>query len=135
MASESGRTVGGYQEGDPVRRNAIVIAVVSLIIGAFMASMLPVQAHHSDRAMKSRIRNLEFQVADIQGVLSECFYYQGMSQFNDYRSVSGGQVSALDLDTSTAPQFLGLFVYNTPSCLSARKMISGAAKMPKARTR
>lgn len=118
-----------------MRRNVIVLAVVSLIIGAFMASMLPVQAHHSDASMKRRIRNLEFKVTDIENLIANCFYYQGVTQFNDYRAANGNQLTALDIDTGANPQFLMLAVRNDAGCLSARKMISGAAKMPKARNR
>lgn len=113
-----------------MRRNAIVIAVVSVIVGAFMATMLPVQAHHSDRRMKARILSLEIELSNLEGFIVDCLYTQGVSQYNDYRSVSGGQVTALDLDTSTAPRFL--MVGLEPSCAGAFKVSpgkTGAAKL------
>lgn len=113
-----------------MRRNAIVLAVVSLLVGAFMVSMLPVQAHHSDRSFRRRLANLEY-------VMSNCFYYIPATRFNDYRAANGAQVTALDVhdDQTVAPQYLLLGLQNNSECVGARKMISGSAKMPKATNR
>jgi hypothetical protein len=118
------------RRGISVRRNAIVLAVVSLIVGAFMVSMLPVQAHHSDRAIKRRLANLEY-------MMSTCLYYIPVSRFDDYRAANGTQVTALDVhdDQTIAPQYLMLAIQNNSECITARRMISGAAKMPKATNR
>ena len=119
------------RRGCGMRKNVVVMAVVSLIVGAFIATMLPVQAHHSDRALKSRLRNLEFQMSEMQNLINDCFYTQGISRFNDYRSVSGSQITALDVDTTTAPQYLMLAL--RPECAGVAKQISNAGKVGAAR--
>ena len=112
-----------------MRKNAIVIAVVSLIIGAFMVSMLPVQAHHSDRAMKRRITTLERQVAELQShvVQLEDFIYpclttvRGVSQRTGYRAFDNTETVALQWDTSNAPEAFVMLV--NPSCVGAAKQV------------
>lgn len=122
-------------------RDKIIIGIVSMVAGAMLMSIAPVQAHHNDYNLKQRVKRLENKMANVEYITYQCLYAVGVSQYDGYlwEDFYGNvyEETALDFDPEFDPN--EWMMVAEPSCVSTSsqqgvfKQLPDGKQVPKRR--
>lgn len=100
-------------------RDKIFIGILSMVAGAMLMSLAPVQAHHNDYSLKQRVKRLENKMASVEYITFNCTFVTGMSQYWGYLYEDDlGDIwleTAMDYDTTNYPD--DWVMVADPSCV------------------